>query len=96
MNCCRQSGKSTMAGVFALHRALYFPGSLMPMLLPSERQSKELFSKVANFYRVLGEAVPADSDRKLGIELVNGSRIEALPGTEKMNRHGPLVASGSG
>jgi hypothetical protein len=27
LNCSRQSGKSTMSGVIALHRALYFPGS---------------------------------------------------------------------
>ena len=28
LNCCRQSGKSTMTGIIALHRALYHPGSL--------------------------------------------------------------------
>jgi hypothetical protein len=30
--------------------------------------------------------IPADSYRKLGVELANGSRIEALPGTEKTIR----------
>ena len=30
--------------------------------------------------------MPADSYRKLGMELINGSRIEALPGTEKTIR----------
>ena len=28
LNCSRQSGKSTMTAVIALHRALYHPGSL--------------------------------------------------------------------
>ena len=28
LNCSRQSGKSTMAGLLALHRALYYPGAL--------------------------------------------------------------------
>jgi hypothetical protein len=58
------------------------------ILAPAERQAKELFSKVAEAYRTLGhsEAIPADSYRKLGMELANGSRIEALPGTEKTVR----------
>ncbi len=86
LNCSRQSGKSTMASVLALHRALSRPGALVLLLAPSERQSKELFSKVSASYRSLGHAVPADSARKLGVELANGSRIEALPGTEKTIR----------
>lgn len=86
LNCARQSGKSTMSGVIALHRALYSPGSLVLCLAPSERQSKELFAKVADSYRRLrGVPAPA-SDRKLGMHLPNGSRIEALPGTEKTVR----------
>jgi hypothetical protein len=86
LNCSRQSGKSTMSGVIALHRALYFPGSLVLCLAPSERQSKELFAKVSESYRRLrGTPAPA-SDRKLGMHLPNGSRIEALPGSEKTVR----------
>jgi hypothetical protein len=56
------------------------------ILAPAERQAKELFSKVARFYGDLGHPVPADSYRKLGVALANGSRIEALPGTEKTIR----------
>ncbi len=86
LNCSRQSGKSTMAGVLALHKALIKAGSLILILAPAERQAKELFSKVAEFYRTLGHPIPADSYRKLGMQLTNGSRIEALPGTEKTIR----------
>ncbi len=86
LNCARQSGKSTMAGVVALHKALAAPGCLILILAPAERQAKELFSKVAEAYRTLGHIIPADSYRKLGMELANGSRIEALPGTEKTVR----------
>jgi hypothetical protein len=86
LNCARQSGKSTMAGILALHKALIVPGSLILILAPAERQAKELFSKVAEAYRTLGHIIPADSYRKLGMELSNGSRIEALPGTEKTIR----------
>jgi len=86
LNCARQSGKSTIAGVVALHRALTVPRSLVLILAPAERQAKELFSKVAEAYHTLGHLILAESYRKLGMELTNGSRIEALPGTEKTVR----------
>jgi hypothetical protein len=88
LNCCRQSGKSTMAALIGLHKALYHPGTLALILAPAERQAKETFSKVAGLYRKAnpGHTIPSDSFRKLGMELANGSRIEALPGTEKTIR----------
>ncbi len=86
LNCHRQSGKSTVSGVVALRKALYRPRSLVLCLAPSERQSKELFGKIAGFYRALHDAPPPESDRKLGMHLPNGSRIEALPGSEKTIR----------
>jgi hypothetical protein len=86
LNCSRQSGKSTMAALLALHKALIAPGSLVLILAPAERQAKELFSKVARFFGDLGHPVAAESYRKLGVHLTNGSRIEALPGTEKTIR----------
>ena len=86
LNCSRQSGKSTMSAVFALHRALYYPGSLVLCLAPTLRQSQELFAKVAGFYRDLGRPVPAQGERKLYLELENDSRILTLPGSEKTIR----------
>jgi len=86
LNCSRQSGKSTMAALVALHKALTCPGSLVLVLAPSERQAKELFGKAAAFHRTLGHPMPAESYRKLGMELANRSRIEALPGSEKTIR----------
>ena len=86
LNCCRQSGKSTMSAVIALHRALYHPRSLILCLAPALRQSQELFGKVAGFYRDLGRPVPADAEQRLGLELANGSRIAALPGSERTVR----------
>lgn len=85
--CCgRQVGKSTVAAVAALHRALYNPGALVLCLAPAERQSKELLTKIAGHYRTLHNAPAPASDRRLGMDLPNGSRIEALPGTEKTVR----------
>jgi hypothetical protein len=86
LNCCRQSGKSTMSGLIALHRALYHPGSLMLCLAPALRQSQELFAKVLGFYRDLGRPIPAQAERKLSLELENESRIVTLPGTDKTIR----------
>jgi Terminase large subunit, T4likevirus-type, N-terminal len=86
LNCSRQSGKSTISGVIALHRALYYPGSLVLCLAPALRQSQELFGKVLGFYRDLGRPVSSQGERKLSLELENGSRIVTLPGSEKTIR----------
>jgi hypothetical protein len=86
LNCSRQSGKSTMTAVITLHRALYHPGSLILCLAPALRQSQELFGKVLGFYRDLGRPVSPQAERKLSLQLENGSRIVTLPGTEKTIR----------
>jgi hypothetical protein len=86
LNVARQGGKSSAAGLLATHMALSIPHSLTLILAPSERQAKETFAKAAHFYTATGQKIPADSSRKLGMELINGSRVEALPGTEKTVR----------
>jgi hypothetical protein len=86
LNCSRQSGKSTISAIIALHRALYHPGSLVLALAPALRQSQELFGKIAGFYRDLGRPVAPQGERKLSLELENGSRIITLPGSEKTIR----------
>jgi hypothetical protein len=75
-----------MTAVIALHRALYHPGSLILCLAPALRQSQELFGKVLGFYRDLGRPVKSAAERKLSLELENGSRIVTLPGSEKTIR----------
>ncbi len=80
LNCSRQVGKSLMAAGFALHKAVFTPESLVILTAPTERQAKELFAKVSRFYLATGGTVSAESVRRLGLELANGSRIEALSG----------------
>jgi len=82
LNCSRQSGKSTITGVLAVHTALYEPGALVLLLSPSLRQSGELFRKCLDCYRAAGRPVPASAESALRLELDNGSRIVSLPGTE--------------
>jgi hypothetical protein len=82
LNCCRQSGKSTVSAGLALHTALYQPGSLILLLSPTLRQSQELFRKVLGFYRLVADSIPTESETRLTLELANGSRIISLPGKE--------------
>jgi len=78
----RQSGKSTVTSCIALHQALFTPQSLTLLFAPSLRQSGELFLKVLEGYRNLGRPVEAVREMALSLELLNGSRIVALPGDE--------------
>jgi hypothetical protein len=85
--CCgRQTGKSTVAAILALHKALTQPGSVVLVVAPGERQAKLLFSKAASLYRQVGYPLPAHSERRTGLELSNGSVIEALPAVERTTR----------
>jgi hypothetical protein len=80
--CSRQSGKSTVTAVLAVHTALFQPGALVLLLSRALRQSQELFRKCLDVYRALGRPVPADSETALTLTLENGSRIVSLPGNE--------------
>ena len=53
---------------------------------PGERQAKLLFSKAMQLYRKAGYPLPAHSERRTGLELSNGSIIEALPAVERTTR----------
>jgi hypothetical protein len=81
-NASRQSGKSTVAAILAVHTALYEPGSLSLLLSPTLRQSQELFRKCLSFYRAADRPVPPESETALTMTLANGSRIVSLPGSE--------------
>ncbi|HET6375876.1 MAG TPA: terminase family protein [Methylocella sp.] len=82
LNCSRQSGKSTVTSVIALHTAIYQPGSLTLLLSPSLRQSQELFRKVKDGYQAIDSGVPAEEESALRMEFANDSRIVCLPGKE--------------
>ncbi len=79
-NCHRQSGKSTVAALVALHQALFTPSSLALLLSPTLRQSSELFRKCMAAYSRLDRPVRVRAESALRLELVNGSRIISLPG----------------
>jgi cytochrome c-type biogenesis protein CcmE len=85
--CCgRQTGKSTVGAVLAVHKALTVPGSTVLVVAPGERQAKLLFSNARRLYEQAGHPLPAHSHRRTGLELANGSIIEALPAVERTTR----------
>jgi Terminase large subunit, T4likevirus-type, N-terminal len=85
--CCgRQTGKSTVAAILAIHKALTSPGSTILVVAPGERQAKLLFSKAKRLYEQAGHGLEARSERRTGVELSNGSIIEALPAVERTTR----------
>jgi hypothetical protein len=86
LNCARQSGKSTTAALLALHRAFFYPGSLVLLVSPSLRQSGELFRKVVAMLEDLEPIPHRREDNRLSFTLANRSRVVSLPGTEETIR----------
>ena len=82
LNCCRQAGKSTITAVKALHRVLFFPGSLVLLISASMRQSSELFKKVTTELNKLPDQPKRVEDNRLSLTLATGSRLVSLPSTE--------------
>jgi hypothetical protein len=79
--CSRQAGKSTTVAARAINTAFYDPG-LVLLVAPAQRQSTELFRKVRDTYNAQPDAPKITMESALRMELENGSRIIALPGTE--------------
>jgi len=86
MLCSRQSGKSTIAALKALHTALHFPGSLTLIVSPSQRQSGEMFKLVAKEMQKLPDQPKKIEDNKLSMTLQSGSRVVSLPSQESTVR----------
>jgi hypothetical protein len=82
LNVTRQGGKSSVAATKAIHVALSEPGALVLVVSPSLRQSGELFRRCLDVYHASGQLVPPDSETRLSLELVSGSRVVSLPGKE--------------
>jgi hypothetical protein len=86
LNCSRQSGKSTVTALKALHTALFESASLVVLLAPAQRQSAEMLRTIKLMHRHLDDAVPMKAESVLKIEFENDSRILALPGGESDGR----------
>ena len=86
LNCSRQWGKSTLAAVKAVHRALERPGCLVMVASRTARQSAELVMKVRGLLGRAGIRGRGDGSNRISVTLPNGSRIVGLPGNEETVR----------
>jgi hypothetical protein len=80
----RQVGKTTTAAWAMASTALTQPGSLSVIACPAQRQSAEAVRRVRDCLLRLG--VQLKSDNVYGLELDNGSRVLALPGSDESIR----------
>ncbi|MFZ0094071.1 MAG: terminase family protein, partial [Pseudolabrys sp.] len=76
----RQVGKTTAAAVGIAHSAMFMPGSLSVIACPAQNQSAEALRKVREMVLKAGAELTTDNVFKL--EIANGSRVLALPGTQ--------------
>src|SRR5262245_47895098 len=80
----RQVGKTTAAACAMAHTAIFKPASVSVVACPAQRQSAELLRKVRDMVTRAGAKLT--SDNVYGLELANGSRVLALPGSEESIR----------
>jgi hypothetical protein len=76
----RQCGKTTTAAWAMAHAALFYPGSLSVVACPAQRQSAEAVRRVRE--AIIKAAGKLEADNVYGLELANGSRVLALPGSD--------------
>ena len=86
LNCCRQAGKSQITAILAAHTAIFLPGSLILLFSKAQRQSGELFGKIAAIFKAMPNPPPLDTDNLTSCRLTNGSRIISLPGDAASTR----------
>ena len=76
----RQVGKTTTAAWAIAHAMLFMPGSLSVIACPAQRQSVEAVRRVRDVLMKVGAKLI--SDNVYALELDNGSRVLALPGSD--------------
>ena len=82
LNCARQSGKSTVMAVMAVHRALYQAKSLILVVSPVSRQSGEFMENVHDFTGRMDIEKRWDGHNEISQLYSNGSRIVGLPAVD--------------
>ena len=76
----RQVGKTTTAVWAIAHSMVFMPGSLSVIACPAQRQSAEAVRRVRETLLKVGAEL--ESDNVYALELKNGSRVLALPGSD--------------
>jgi hypothetical protein len=76
----RQCGKTTAAAWAMAHAAVFMPRSLSVVACPAQRQSAEAVRRVCEM--LLKAGAKLTSDNVYGLEISNGARVLALPGSD--------------
>jgi hypothetical protein len=76
----RQVGKTTAASWAMAHTMIFQPGSLSVIACPAQRQSAEAVRRIKDCLVKLGLKLKVEN--VYGLELENGSRVLALPGSD--------------
>jgi hypothetical protein len=76
----RQVGKTTTAAWAMAHTALHIPNSLSVVACPAQRQSAEPVRRVKE--NLIKAGAKLKNDNVYGVELENGARVLALPGSD--------------
>lgn len=84
--CPRQTGKSQVTAVKALHHALIRSKALVLLVSRSQDQSDNLFRKIIECYNACGRPVPPIRERASSIMFENLSEIVALPNNPRTIR----------
>jgi hypothetical protein len=92
LKCTRQWGKSTLATILAIYRAMIMPGSLILVVGPTARQSANIIRKArqmlvkAGLYQTVIARKSGAGNHDLTLAFTNGSEIIALPGDAETTR----------
>ena len=89
LNCSRQSGKSTITALKAVHCAFFRPNSTVVVTAPIRQQTREFIRKVRNLAALGGFAKSGD---KISVLFHNGSRIVRVAANEDTIRSFSSVA----
>src|SRR6516164_8496276 len=76
----RQIGKTTVAAWAIAHRMLNKPNSLSVVACPTQTQSAEAVRRVKETLLAMGAKLTTQN--VFALELENGSRVKALPGSD--------------
>ncbi len=76
----RQVGKTTTAAWAISHSMMFIPGSLSVIACPAQRQSSEAVRRVRDV--LIKAHAEIKTDNVYALELKNGSRVMALPGSD--------------
>ena len=80
LNCARQTGKSSIVAILALHHALCQDKSMVLIISHTLQQAAETFRKCSAYYRQIAQPVLSITESVHRLELQNGSRIVTLTG----------------